>query len=146
MILYHGSSQEVSILKKSQAQKGEGLVVSEGELLDAVYFTPDIGFAIAVAAMPEGAAHIDDEKKTIEFENPSLFDPERKIFIYEIDSERVPKENLRQIDENQYAVIGLDEIKPEETHRFKAEEVLKYYKLTNWKKENEGVRSEVILK
>jgi hypothetical protein len=144
MLLYHGSAREFSEIPKSQAQSGGKENVPEGELLDAIYLTPSIGFATAVAAMPEGGADI--EEKTIEFEHPELFDPEKEVFVYEIDSDKIPKENLRQIDELQYAVVGLDKIHPDAVRRFKAEEVLKYYELTNRKKEGQEIGNEIKFK
>ena len=144
MLLYHGSSKpETPTLKKNQASTDGKVPVPEGELLDAVYLTPNLEFAIAVAAMPEGGADIDDEKRTIEFEKPELFDPKREIFVYEIDTNKIPEENLRQIDEKQYAVVGIDEIKPDNVRRFKGEEVLKYYDLINWENERREANREI---
>ena len=137
MIFYHGSVKKLQILKRQQARSREDVAVPGNELLNAIYFTPDIGFAIAVASMPEGLAEIDDKNHKITFENPNLFDPEKEIFIYEIDSENIPETKLKKVDDLQYA-IDADEIVPERIQELKAEEVLKYYELTNWvKKESE---------
>jgi hypothetical protein len=132
MILYHGSSNKFSAIRKSQAQAGEGVSVPEGELLDAIYLTPDIEFAVAVAAKPRGGAQIDSENKTVEFEHPELFDPARKIYIYEVESGKIPADRLRKIDREQYAVVDTDEIMPDRIRELRAEEILRYYRLTNW--------------
>lgn len=146
MILYHGSSHRLTSLGRRQAQKGEGMNVPEKELLNAIYLTPDYGFAVAMGSMPEGAANINDEKKTIEFENPQLFNPEKEIFIYKVDTTDIPAENLIEVDERQYAIINTDEIKPSSVQELKAEEVLKHYELTNWKKEDQEPNSEIRLR
>lgn len=146
MILYHGSSRKLSTIKKSQARAGEGISVPEGELLDAIYLTPDLGFAIAVAAMPEGETNIDYEDRTIEFEKPELFDPEKEIFVYEVDADKTLKKRLSQIDEKQYAIVDLNEIRPDAVRRFRAAEVMKYYELTNWKKEGREIGGDVKFK
>jgi hypothetical protein len=139
MILYHGSSKELSSLESRQASSEHN--VPEGELLDAIYLTPNLDFAIACAARPPGATDIDDDDKIIEFEHPELFDPEKEIFVYEFDSEKISQEHIRQVDEKQYAIEGINELIPENVLRFKGEEVLKYYELINWKKEgNEAAR------
>lgn len=146
MILYHGSSHRLTSLERRQAQQGEGMNVPEKELLNAIYLTPDYGFAIAMGSMPEGAANINDEKKTIEFENPYLFNPEKEVFVYEVDTSNIPTENLVEVDERQYAVINTDEIKPSSIQELKAREILKYYELTNWKEGDEEQNSEIKLR
>lgn len=137
MRLYHGSTQRLDVLRPSQAQAGEGLQVPAGELLHAIYFTSDREFALAVGAMPEGAAHIDHEHHTIAFEHPEHFDPKKPVYIYEIESEDVPRENLEEVDERQFAVVGLNEIHPRAVHETTAGEVLCYFELKNWKREGE---------
>jgi hypothetical protein len=39
-------------------------------------------------------------------------------------------------------VLGHGEVKPDKIEHFKAEEVLKYYELTNWKGESSEVKRE----
>ncbi len=136
MKLYHGSPNNFSEVRKSQAQQGEGLDVPKDELLDAIYLTTKFEFALAVAAMPEGAANIDDITHTIEFESPQLFDPEKEVYVYEFESSLIPPENLKFVDDLQYAVVGLNELRPERQTRHKAGDVSKYYELKNWKPEN----------
>ena len=137
MILYHGSSQKLEVLRSHQAEAGEGVSVPEGELLDAIYLTPNREFAIAMAVKLEGVTNIADESKTIEFEHPELYDPEKEIYLYLIDSDSIPKENIREIDERQFAVVDIPEIKPESVEVMKAGEVEKYYELKQWRKEGD---------
>lgn len=132
MILYHGSPHKIDRLEKRRAGAAGNVEVPEGELLDAIYFTPDYGFAVACAARPEGVTQIDGEEKTIKFEHPGSFDPEQEIFIYRVDSEKIPAENLEQVDDHQYAVVGLEKITPEFVEHKKAGEVLNYYKIIDW--------------
>jgi hypothetical protein len=134
MKLYHGSRNNLQAIRKSQAQAGEGIDVPEGELLEAIYLTPSYKFAFAAAARVDGVTHIDDKENTIEFENPELFDPEREVYVYEVDIKDVPKESVRKVDELQYAILNLDEIKPTNQFIHKAGEIQKYYKLKNWDK------------
>lgn len=137
MILYHGSRHRIDRLEARQAQAADGLTVPEGELLKAIYFTPDRGFAIAMGARPDGRTDINDEGHKISFENPDLFDPEQEIFLYSIDTESLPGGRIEQIDERQYAVLGVESITPTEIEELQAKEVEKYYELTNWKREGD---------
>jgi hypothetical protein len=148
MILYHGSSKRFDTLKPSQAQAGEGMAVPENELLEAVYATPDIGFAIAVAALPDNtAAHIDEATKIITFEHPELFDPKKDVYIYAIDTDTIPGEHLIKVDEQQYAITGLEAVTPVSVESMPAAEVLKYYEINGIHKESEPeVTSEIKLR
>lgn len=130
MELYHGSSRKIEQLEKRQAKSIEK--VPEGELLNAVYFSPDYGFAFACGIRPEGVTNIDNENKTIEFEHPELFDPEKEVFVYHINSENIPEGHLREIDEHQYAVEDLEKLDYEQVDIKKAREITEYYKLINW--------------
>jgi len=102
--------------------------------LEAIYLTPDYAYALIMAAKPNGSTRIDTDNKTVAFENPNLFDSQRKIYVYEVD---VAEEEARKIDGLQYVVENIDEIKP--VHKFihKAGDIEKYYKIEKWKKENE---------
>ena len=102
MLLYHGSKNRLDVLTPQQAAAGEGVEVPEGELLNAIYLTPDIGFAVACAARPEGVTHINDDH-SIEFENPEGFNPDQDIFIYTVDTNDLPKESITEVDERQIA-------------------------------------------
>ncbi len=135
MKLYHGSKDgNLASIKKQQAQAGEGVEVPKDELLEAVYLTPDYGYALAMAVRPEGLTMIDDQKRTIEFEDPKLFDPEKKVYVYEIE---VPDDKARKIDELQYVIENMDGIKPINKFEHKAGDVEQYYELKNWKREEE---------
>lgn len=135
MLLYHGSRHRLGALEPRQAQVAEGISVPEGELQKAIYFTSDRGFAIAMAARPDGLTKIDDENHKICFENPELFSPEQEIFLYSIESDSLPGGRLEQIDQRQYAVLDIDSITPTEVEELKAGAVEQYYELTNWKRE-----------
>ena len=108
------------------------------ELQDAIYLTPDYEYAVAMAVKPGGVTEIDNEAKTIEFENPEDFDPERNIYIYTIDSDDIPEEHLKKVrdergefDGLQYAAL-ISKIIPKLKENKKAREVMRYYKLLNW--------------
>lgn len=130
MILYHGSPRKIEMLESKQA--GTVHEVPEGELLNAVYLTPDYGFALACGARTEGTTDIDEEKKTIEFEHPELFDPEKEVYVYHVESENIPEGHLRPIDDHQYAAEGLRELAYKQVDLKKAGDVREYYKLINW--------------
>jgi hypothetical protein len=138
MKLYHGSPNRFDSIHSSQAQKGKGMEVPEQELLNGIYLTPDYGFALAVGAKPYGAAHINDKTKEIEFGHPELFDPSKQVFIYEIDSEKIPQEMLRQIDDNQFVVTGINELKPDSVKETIAKELLDFYRITNFELAEKG--------
>ncbi len=131
MKLYHGSPRSFETIKKSQAQKGQ-VEVPEDELLNGIYLSPNYSFALAIGAMPDGAAHINDAKKEIEFEHPEKFDPDKEVFVYEIDSDKIPQELLKTIDENQVVVMGTNELKPDLVHRTTAREVLSFYRIKDY--------------
>lgn len=136
MKLYHGSKTEIKYLEKRQAQQGS-VDVPRDELLDAIYLTPDYGFAVAVAARPDGETKIDDIKHRITFEKPKLFNPDENLFIYTVDSEEFPIENIKHVDDLQYAVFGINRISFTSSEMIKARKLLDYYELTNWKEGNE---------
>ena len=93
--------------------------------------------------MPEGAAHIDHEAKTIEFENLDSFNPENEVYVYEFDEGKIPPENLRKVDELQYAVVGMNELVPEHQSIHKAGELTKYFEIKEGKRENDEPGSEM---
>ncbi|MBA4336338.1 hypothetical protein C0416_01005 [bacterium] len=129
MKLYHGSPNNFDTIHNSQAQAGDCINVPDDELLNAIYLTTNYKFALAIASMPEGAADIDEATRTIKFENSEAFDPEKEVYVYEIDSETIPKENLKKIDELQVAVLNTTELKPTIKHIHKAGDVEKYYEI-----------------
>jgi len=130
-ILYHGSNKRFKEIRKSQAEAGQGISVPDGELLDAVYLTPDFGFAVAMAAKTGGLTEIDDEKHTIVFERPEDFNPDKEVYIYEIDASQIPEENIRYVDERQIAVTGVEKMVLVNMRGIKAREILKYYIILN---------------
>lgn len=139
MLLYHGSSKELGSLKPHQAGGPEDRgKVPEGELLHAIYLTPEFDFAFAMAARPPGVTEIDNRKIT--FEHPELFDPNKEVYVYEIDTEGLSESQLSKIDELQYVIEGLEELKPTKTHKLHSGEILNYYELTNWKETDETKR------
>ena len=130
-MLYHGSKALVDEIGKRQAMSNGD--VPHDEVLNGIYLTPDLGFAVAMAARPENSSTtIDDRAHKITFEKPELFDPEKEIFIYGFDTDDIPKENLRFVDELQYVVLGKESLIPKTVEREKAEKILEFYELTNW--------------
>ena len=142
MKLYHGSPKNLTEIKKSQASKGKSPNVPKDELLNAIYLTPDYGFALACAARPKGTTDIDEETKSITFENPKLFEPQKTVYVYTVETENIPKENIIKVDDLQYAIIGIDNIELSDKNTHKAIDVQNYYELKNWKEKikNEKTR------
>ncbi|KKS86220.1 MAG: hypothetical protein UV60_C0002G0025 [Parcubacteria group bacterium GW2011_GWA2_43_11] len=97
-----------------------------------IYLTPHYEYALAMAVRTHGLTFINDDK-TIEFENPELFNPNESVFVYEVE---VSEKYARQIDNNQFVVEGLEEITPTHKYTHKAGEIEQYYELKNWKKKN----------
>jgi hypothetical protein len=141
MTYYHGSKRKLDVLVPQQAEAGEGLVVPEGELLKAIYLTPNREYAIAIAARPDGVTHIDTEQNRITFDQPEAFNPEQEIFLYEVDLDGIAPEHIRRVDDLQTAVINIPEIIPSGVQELKAGEVEQYYELTNWKREGDIART-----
>jgi hypothetical protein len=141
MKLYHASKHRFDVIKRSQAQHpaAEEFEVPEGELQNKIYFSSNFGFALAMAAGPDGMTSLRNGQ--ISFEHQDKFDPERPVYIYEIDSEMVSSDLLEQIDEEQVA-IDADEIKPVVVHELKAEQVFEHYELAEWKKPTENTKEQ----
>lgn len=136
MKLYHGSKSNFEKVNRNQAGNGPDMAVPKDELLNAIYLTPDYGFAMACAVRPLGQTKISNENKTLEFvDHPELFDPEQEIFIYEFDVDNIPENKIRKIDELQY-VVDLDELEISNKTTHKAGEIEKYYKIVEDKKEH----------
>lgn len=142
MKLYHGSKSNLVSIRKNQAAAGEGVEVPADELLDAIYLTPDYGFALACAARPRGVTQIDHDKNTIIFGNPESFNPDEEVFVHEVDIKDVPKENIKEVDERQYAVVGIDELEVSNSFPHKARDVRDYYKLENWQETVKEIKGE----
>jgi hypothetical protein len=130
MRLYHGSSKQFDVIERRQATKSHD-DAPPTETLNAIYVTPDLGFAIAMAARPEGRTHIEDREKTIHFENPHFFDPDMLIYVYEVNVEEIAEDKVLPIDHLQ-AALDVDAVTPVAVQKYKAHEVLKYYTPLNW--------------
>lgn len=122
MKLYHGSKKRIRKLKKQQAWNPPGTPSEEG--LNDIYLTPDFPFALVSAARPLGITEVNHKEKTVHFENP--LNKELTVYIYIIDSEKIPPDKLRWIDEYQ-VIVDLDELEPDRIETYKAGEVSKYY-------------------
>lgn len=129
MKLYHASKHKFEKIERRQATAAGGVEVPASELQDKIYLTPDIGFAIAMAAGPEGMTSLVDGE--ISFENYEQFDESRPVYVYVVDSENLPSELLEKVDDEQLA-LDMDKIDYDEVKEFKTGDVFKYYKLTNW--------------
>jgi|AntRauTorckE6833_2_1112554.scaffolds.fasta_scaffold17798_2 hypothetical protein len=136
MKLYHASKHKFETIKRSQARHpdADGFNVPESELQNKIYFTPSLGFALAMAAGPDGMTSLRDD--TISFEHADEFDLEREVYVYEIDSEGIASDLIEEVDGEQMA-IDMDEIVPVAMHEFKAGEVFNYYEHVEWKPPSE---------
>lgn len=143
MQLYHGSKNSFSSIKNQQASKAEHVNVPKSELLNAIYLTPDYGFALACAARPEGVTNIDDENRSITFEDPEKFNPEEKVFVYEVDLSNIPEKNIIKVDERQYAIVGVNELTVMKKNIHNAKDIEKFYELKNWKEKPREFRPEL---
>ncbi len=129
MKLFHWSPHNFNIIKKNKAEAKKWITVPENELLNGIYLTQSYEFALAIASMPEGLANIDHNKKTIKFENPEKFNPEKEVYVYEIDSNKIEEQNLKYVDEYQYALLNVSELKPDKKHIHKAGDVKTFFEL-----------------
>jgi len=123
---YHGSKKLVSVLKRQQAWGPPG--TPEKESLNMIYFTPDFAFALVSAARPEGITEVNHNERTVHFENPDKFDPEKEVYVYIVDPSKIPDNKKIWIDKWQVAV-DLDEIKPDKVEKHKSGEVSQYYSI-----------------
>ena len=146
MKVYHGSKISPEqlrggLIEPQQATTYEGSNVPESELQRTIYTTPDLGYAIAMAARPDNSnTKINDELHEINFSNPELFDPNQEIYIYEIETDNFPEASVKQIDKWQIDLAVKEGVKPDGVRKMKAKEVMNYYELTNWKKEGEDLK------
>lgn len=125
---YHGSRWLFAKIERRHPVDFDGNPKDGG--FKAIYLSFDFGTALAFAARPEGVSHIDHENRLIYFENPQLFEPEREIYIYQIDIDAIPEERIMRISKWQVAVF--DEIIPVKIEKYKAGEVTKYYHIMEY--------------
>lgn len=132
MKLYHGSKHNLDSLVNKQATNGDFKDVPKEELQDGIYLTPDYGFAVAMAARPNGGTRIDDGK--ISFENEKLFDPNQDIFIYVFDTEeeQFKDKELEYHNKDEYMIKGESKLVASKIETIKAGELFKYYELSQW--------------
>jgi len=123
---YHGSDKKFDVLKRHQAWGPPGTPAQES--LNVIYLTPDFAFALSCGATPEGINEVNHGEKTIRFENPEKFDPEKEVYVYVIDPSRIPDEKKIPIDPWQVAV-DLDEITPDKVETHKSSEISQYYSI-----------------
>jgi hypothetical protein len=64
MKLFHASKHKFDIIERRQAQHPEAdeFDVPGGELQNKIYLTPDLGFALAMAAGPDGMTSLSDDR------------------------------------------------------------------------------------
>ena len=126
MYWYHGSKRLFPTLRKQKAYGPPGTPAEES--LEAIYLTPDFAFALACAARPPGGTEINHVERTVRFDNPVRFDPEKEVYIYLVDPSKVPDDKKIWIDKWQVAV-HLDEIEPDKVETHKSGEVSRYYNI-----------------
>jgi len=124
MNLYHGSTQKLEKLKRKQAWAPPGRPSEEGR--NAIYLTSDFECALLHGAEPEGITDIDLRKRIVHFEGPGKFNPEQIVYVYIVDSSKIPANKQEQFDDWQ-VVVDLDEIVPDGVEIHKAVEILQYY-------------------
>lgn len=129
MLLYHASRNKFDRIKRNQATKADGLEVPAGELQNKIYLTPNLGFALAMTAGPNGITSINNG--AISFERADIFNPEDTIYIYECNSDYFAPDKIEYIDQDQYA-LDEDEIVPVQITEYKAKDVFVYYRLVEW--------------
>ena len=126
MNLHHGSAQKLEKLKRKQAWAPPGRPSEEGR--NAIYLTPDFACALLHGAEPEGIANIDLRKRTVHFDTTNKFDPKQIVYVYIVDSTKIPVGKQKQIN-NQQVVVDLDEIVPDRVETHKASEIYQYFRV-----------------
>jgi hypothetical protein len=127
MNLYHGSKTKVMQLERHKATGSPG--TPENESLDAIYLTTDFAFALISGAQPNNQiTTVNFGERTVHFEKPDEFDPELIVYIYIVDSSKIPFDKQKQI-QNQQVIIDLNEIVPDRVETHKASEIYQYYKV-----------------
>ncbi len=127
MNLYHGSTQKFEKLKRKQAWAPSERPKEEKR--KAIYLTPDFAFALISGARPiDQVTEVNFDERTVHFEKPEKFNPEQIVYIYVVDSTKIPADRQEQSDKWQ-VVVDLDEIEPERVETHKASEIYQYYKV-----------------
>jgi len=128
MFLYHGSAKKFSKLKRQQAFAPAGRPSEERR--NAIYLTKDFAFALISGASPlDQITEVNHRERTVHFENPEKFNPEQTVYIYIVDSTKIPVDKQEWIDDNRQVVVDLDEIEPDRVEDHKASEIYQYYKV-----------------
>ena len=131
MKVYHGSPiGNISVFERRQANIREEY--PEQETKKAIYLTTEIGFALVAGGRPRGnggGVNIKNGNELI-FNDPSKFEPNKKVYIYEWELDELP-EGSYEIFGHQI-VVDLDELKANEPTIHLAKEMFEYYEPMNW--------------
>jgi hypothetical protein len=127
-MLYHGSG---NLFPKIERRQPTDYGIPRQDRKDAIYMTSDHVTALGFAAMPDGKNAIgqEDGKRTVHFENPDLFNPDKEVYVYCVDISKIPGDKIFPGDEGE-VVVDLDEILPDKVERHKAGEISQYYSIT----------------
>lgn len=129
MKLYHASKHKFDVIKRNQVEVPDDVQVPESELQNKIYLTPSLGFALAMAAGPDGMTSVVGD--SISFEYADQFDPDRPVYVYEVDSDTIDPVFIEHIDADQVAV-DFDELTPGAVRTHHARDVFNYYTLVEW--------------
>jgi hypothetical protein len=134
MKIYHGSpSGDLNALERRQSNTGNDL--PEQETRDAIYLTTDLGFALLAGGRPRGEGGgvykpENGSENQMAFRDPSKFDQNKEVFIYEWDIEELPEGSYEMFGHQ--VIVNLSELKTHEPTVYPAEKVFEYYDFTNW--------------
>lgn len=134
MKLYHGSPKgDIKLFERRQANTGEHL--PEPETRNAIYLTTDFGFALLAGARPRGevgGVHQPEgaSGNQMAFNDPTKFNPDKEVFIYEWDSDLLPEGSFQEYGHQ--VIVDLDKLTASEPVSYPAEKVFEYYEFTNW--------------
>lgn len=136
MKLFHASKHQFAVIKRQQVEhpEAEAFAVPDSELQNKIYLTPSLGFALAMAAGPDGMTSVVDD--TISFERADQFDPDRLVYVYEVDGGVIDPVLIEHIDADQVAV-DLDELTPTAVHTHRAADVFDHYTQVDWQHPND---------
>jgi len=129
--LFHGSKKKLNSLKRQKASAPRFRPRSED--LNAIYLTPDLGFALACAIRPKGRTEINHDKKVIRFENPEAYDPNQTVYVYSVDSSKIPKGKGKYVDKLQVAA-DVDELSPDSVKAYRAGDIEQFYSVETGEK------------